>query len=99
MSALRDAARGQECTVRVPGYCNFTPETVVLAHFRMAGICGTALKPIDLIGAHACSCCHDVIDGRVRTAFTHEQIRLMHLEGMVRTIDSLNRRGLLGKRK
>ncbi|MGL3134944.1 nuclease domain-containing protein, partial [Klebsiella pneumoniae] len=27
MANLRKAARGRECTVRIPGYCNGNPET------------------------------------------------------------------------
>ncbi|HBS0984508.1 DUF1364 family protein, partial [Klebsiella pneumoniae] len=34
MANLRKAARGRECTVRIPGYCNGNPETSVLAHYR-----------------------------------------------------------------
>ena len=93
MSKLRDAARGQECQVRCPGLCSFNAEQTVLAHFRMD--CGVGMKPIDLIGAWACDPCHSAIDGRTKTAFTREQLRLMHLEGMVRTIAALHKRGLL----
>lgn len=95
MSKLRDAARAQECQIRVPGLCSFNREQTVLAHFRMAGICGTGMKPIDLIGAWACEPCHSAIDGRSKTAYTHDQLRLMHLEGMVRTINALHKRGML----
>ena len=86
--------------VRVPGVCNYNPETTVLAHYRLAGTCGTGIKPIDLLGSWACSSCHDVIDQRRSSAFTREQLDLMHLEGMVRTIDALHKQGLLtdGKR-
>jgi hypothetical protein len=95
MSKLRDAARGQPCQIRVPGICSFNPEQTVLAHFRMAGLCGTGMKPLDLIGAHACDPCHSAVDGRAKTAFTHDQLRLMHLEGMARTLNALHKRGLL----
>jgi hypothetical protein len=99
MSKLRDAARGQQCQIRVPGLCSFNPEETVLCHFRMAGICGTGMKPIDLIGAWGCASCHSAVDGRLTTAFTHDQLRLMHLEGMCRTINELNRLGLLSAGK
>ena len=29
---IRNSARGQDCTLRIPGVCNFNPETTVLAH-------------------------------------------------------------------
>lgn len=41
MADLRKAARGRECQVRIPGVCNGNPETSVLAHIRLAGLCGT----------------------------------------------------------
>jgi hypothetical protein len=93
MSRLRDAARGQDCTVRLPGICNFNPETTVLGHYRINS--GIAMKPIDLCGAWICSDCHDAVDGRAKTAFSREMLDLAHLEGMVRTIEALHKRGLL----
>ncbi|EGX06785.1 hypothetical protein ECSTECMHI813_1399 [Escherichia coli STEC_MHI813] len=36
--------------------------------------------------AIACSSCHDLIDGRVKTIdYTKEELRLMHAEGVFRT--------------
>ena len=95
MSTRRDAARGQECQVRIPGICNFNRETTVLAHYRLSGLCGTGIKPLDLIGAWACSDCHDVLDGRRSLNWNKDELRLMHLEGMCRTIAALHKRGLL----
>lgn len=40
MADLRKAARGRECQVRIPGVCNGNSETSVLAHIRLAGLCG-----------------------------------------------------------
>jgi hypothetical protein len=94
MSRLRDAARGQDCQVRIPGICNFNPETTVLAHYRLAGTCGVGIKPIDLLGSWACSDCHNAIDSG-KTGYHREQLDLMHLEGMCRTIQILNKKGLL----
>ena len=53
MANLRKAARGRECQVRIPGVCNGNPETSVLAHIRIAGLCGTSIKPPDLIATIA----------------------------------------------
>ena len=92
---LTKAGQGRECQVRIPAVCNHNPETVVLAHYRMAGVCGTGMKPADLIGAWACSACHDVLDGRKRIAADRDILRLWHLEGMVRTLDILMREGLI----
>lgn len=44
MTDLCKAARGRECQVRIPGVCNGNDETSVLAHIRLAGLCGTGLN-------------------------------------------------------
>ncbi|EOZ7468769.1 DUF1364 domain-containing protein [Enterobacter hormaechei] len=93
---LRKEARGRECTVRIPGHCTFNPETSVLAHYRLAGTCGTGYKPDDLQGAIACNGCHDVIDGRVKTnEYTYEELRLMHAEGVFRTLAIWKKEGFI----
>ena len=61
---LRNLARGQQCRIRIPGICTHNPEQTVLAHYRIGGLCGTGMKPHDLIGADACAACHDAVDGR-----------------------------------
>lgn len=82
----RKWARGRECQVRIPGVCNFDPETSVLAHLRIAGITGIGQKAPDYLGAICCSSCHDVIDGRVNCeGWDRNEIRLMHNEGVFRT--------------
>ena len=96
MSKLRNAARGQDCLVRLPGVCNHNPETVVLAHLRMGGVSGTGQKPPDLVGCWACSACHDVIDQRVPAdpglkPALHRYI----LEGLCRTLAAVTRLGLV----
>ncbi|WP_037385750.1 DUF1364 domain-containing protein [Serratia sp. DD3] len=85
MANLRKEAQGRDCQIRLPGVCNFNPETTVLAHYRMAGTCGTGIKPDDSQAAWSCSCCHDVIDGRVKSEYTREELRLAHAEGGLRT--------------
>lgn len=94
---LRKLAKGQECQVRYPGVCNFNRETTVLAHYRLSGLCGTGLKPPDLLGSWTCSSCHDLIDGRTSIVgmMTRDSIRLAHAEGVLRTIDQLSRQGKL----
>jgi hypothetical protein len=80
---LRDSARGQPCMVRIPGVCNHDPATTVLAHINGGGM-GT--KTSDLFGAFACSSCHDVIDGRVKSPQHFKaEIELMHRQGVQRT--------------
>lgn len=61
---LRKLAKGQECMLRLPGICNWNPETTVLAHIRR-GFFGMGTKPVDWCGVWMCSDCHDAYDGRV----------------------------------
>jgi len=98
MTDLRKAARGRDCQVRIPGVCNHNSETVVLAHLSGGGVGG---KRHDILGAHACSDCHDVIDGR-RSAvnlygepLSAEDIYIAQLEGVVRTQELLIKEGLI----
>lgn len=84
MANLRKEAKGRECQVRIPGVCNGNSETVVGAHYRMAGLCGTGCKPSDLFIAWACSACHDEIDRRTRIT-DGEYAKQCHLEGVMRT--------------
>lgn len=60
---IRDFACGQECTLRL-ACCNHDPATTVHAHIRRFGWAGVAQKPPDFLGVHACSACHDALDGR-----------------------------------
>lgn len=53
---LRDFAKGQTCTLRMP-WCNHDPETVVFCHKREPGT-GIGTKPHDWWGYHGCSECH-----------------------------------------
>lgn len=94
MKNLRKEARNRECQVRIPGICNHNSETTVLAHYRLAGTCGTGIKPPDIQGAWACSACHDEIDRRTRHIDT-ETARLCHAEGVIRTLNILISEGKL----
>ena len=92
---LRKAAKGRPCMVRLPDICNHNPETTVLAHIRMAGLSGMGIKADDLLGAWACSSCHDSIDRRSHTDLDRDYVRLAHLEGMARTIAQLRKEGIV----
>lgn len=81
----RKAAKGRECTIRVPGICERTNETVVLCHYRLAGTSGMGEKPHDSQAAFGCHACHDAVDGRRTTIYSKTELRLMHCEGILRT--------------
>ncbi len=86
---LREYARDQECLVAIPGICNFNRETTILAHpnFRSVFMCGMGQKPPDWAGAHSCSSCHDVIDGRVtQEDYTDDEIEIMFCMGIFKTL-------------
>ena len=94
--SLRKEAKGRGCMVRLSGICNFNSETVVLAHIRLQGVSGMGMKSPDLIGAWACSACHDELDGRTRkSGLSRDELRLAHYDGMVRTICQLDKEGLV----
>jgi len=90
---LRKEARGRACTVRLEGICTHSSETVVLAHIRMPGLSGMGIKADDLLGAWACSACHDAIDRRSNADLDRDYVRLAHFEGMARTIAQLRKEG------
>lgn len=89
---LRELARGQPCMVRLDGCPNDT-DTTVLAHFRMAGICGTGQKPPDTCAAFADDFCHSRVDGRVKCDHSREDLRMLHAEGVMRTLAWLDAKG------
>ena len=91
---LTRAARGRDCQVRLFGICNGNPETVVLAHYRLAGTCGIGIKPHDFQGAWSCSACHDACDGRGGD-IERDWARLAHAEGVIRTQSILIKEGVV----
>lgn len=65
ITPIRRAARGQDCTMLIPGVCNRDPETTVLCHSNaLADGKGMGLKAPDTAACFGCSSCHDVLDGR-----------------------------------
>jgi hypothetical protein len=89
---IRESAKGKDCQVRIPGVCNFRPETTVLAHVARGS--GVAQKCDDIHSAYACSDCHDVIDGK-RSVGDPSANRLYSYEGMIRTQKLLLEQGLI----
>ena len=93
MSALTEFARGRDCTVRLPDGCTGGGDDSVAAHYRLAGTCGTGIKPPDTNAAIACLHCHDVCDGRKKSRLEKAFIRHAHAEGVMRTLELLARAG------
>lgn len=97
MSKVTKFAKDQSCTVRLPFHCNGNPETTVPAHINGVRFGhGTGIKVNDLFTAHACSACHDVVDGRVKSVMlTQDEIKLAHYEGVFETQLRLIDKGLI----
>lgn len=97
MSKIRKSAKGEQCQVRIPGVCNYNPETVVLAHLNSGSITGKGIgsKGPDFLAAYACSSCHDAYDRRIVVNFSREYVVVCFYEAVFRTQIILVRRGLL----
>lgn len=94
MSKLRKSAKGQECFIRIPGVCNWNPETTVLCHVNGGGM---GLKSDDMAGAFGCSSCHLAVDGKpeIKHGFSYIEILLMFLQGVLRTQEYWRKIGLI----
>lgn len=79
---LRTFARGKPCFLRLEG-CTHDPSTTVLAHLRIGGIAGIAMKSPDLCALPLDSYCHDVVDGRVKTNLSQAELRAEILRGLL----------------
>ena len=91
MNAITKSAKGEDCTIRIPGVCNFDAATTVLAHRNGGGMGG---KTPDYQGAYACSACHDVYDRRV----SHPDgmyVNACFADGVNRTQERLKEKGLI----
>lgn len=92
---LRKHAKMKPCMVRIPGTCNWDPETTVLAHIRRGNV-GTGTKPIDFCGVWACSNCHDAIDRRNNMgAYTIAEIDGYILDALCRQLAEYEREGII----
>ena len=97
-SKYTKSAKGQNCTVRIPGVCNHDPETVVFAHLNGGG---WAAKQSDIHGCYACDRCHFWLDGGYahdkKRGFlvTREQRDLEHYRAMLETQQIMIKEGIL----
>lgn len=92
--AIRDSARGESCTLRIPGVCCGDPETTVLAHLPYGGR-GMGMKAPDTHSAYACRTCHDAIDGRGGYRVLDAEALECCLRGIAETQARLIDRGIL----
>ena len=93
---LRDAARGEVCTLQIFGCCVGGTETTVLAHLHDETF-GRGQKADDTSAVFACYGCHDEIDGRTRKT-VGEDLTWYKLRALQRTVRRLVERGVLSVR-
>jgi hypothetical protein len=90
---IQASARGEECTVRLPGICSHNPETVVFAH--LSGVrFGHGVGKKTRWGCYACYECHREID-RQTTRLEKDYVKLAHYEAVIETLDKLVEKGLI----
>jgi hypothetical protein len=93
---ITGAARGEECTLQISGFCNGNPETVVFCHFPDNETHGMGIKSCDLSGGFGCSSCHDVVDKRVKGgAFSKVEMDWYMRRSQSRTLRRLFELGVL----
>lgn len=94
---IRDSARGEDCTVRIPGICTGNSEHTIWSHapFGAAGK-GRGIKAIDLAGAYACGACDAAIDGQraLPAGYDRAQALLDWMFGHLRSLVRLKQKGL-----
>lgn len=67
---IMNSAKGEDCALRLPGVCNFNPETTVAAH--IGRIRGMGHKCSDICIVYACSDCHREIDSHGRAEYADD---------------------------
>lgn len=96
MSTITESARDEDCTIRLPMLCNFDKATTVWAHANgSAPGKGIGMKSHDLLGAYACSCCHDVYDRRVPVEMLRTDVELAFWQGHARSVLKLIEKGIV----
>lgn len=69
VKALRDASKGADCALAIPGVCRHDPAYVVGCHVSIPGFAaGMAQKNDDLFLIDGCDRCHAVFDSRDKFA-------------------------------
>ena len=98
MSKIRESAQGEQCTIRLPGICNYNPDTTVWAHSnRSSDGKGMGLKAKDKNGAYACYNCHSVYDRQTKrpSNLTLQQVEETFTIAMEKSRQILKDKGLL----
>ena len=82
---MRDAARDEHCTIRLPG-CLPGTDTVVLAHLPNRSM---GKKNNDYNAAFACYMCHMALDGQRSHNIEKDWMELSHRRGQEQTLNRM----------
>ena len=96
--AIRDSARGEDCTVRIPGACTFDPAKTIWSHAPLgAAGKGRGIKALDLCGAYCCTACDAVIDGQAAPppGYSRTEAITDWFFGHMRSLVRLRQKGLV----
>ena len=88
---ITKSARNENCTLRIPGVCNFNTDTTVLCHKNGGGM---GFKHHSIHSCYGCSSCHDWLDNRGSVTST-EKRDAEFLRAMIETQSILIRKGLI----
>jgi len=92
---LTQSAKGQRCTLRIPGVCRFDDSTTVLCH-APSHVKGAAQKSSDEWSAYGCSHCHDWVDGKASYKPSKEEVKLAFFDAISETQTKFRQQKLLG---
>jgi hypothetical protein len=98
MSKIRESARDEDCTVRLPLTCKWLPEYTIWSHAPWgSGGKGRSLKALDLCGAYCCTACDAVVDGQapVPAGMTKQDVTVAWFHGHLRSLVRLKEKGLI----
>lgn len=96
--AIRDSARGEECTVRIVGACTHDDSMTIWSHAPLnSADKGGAIKSLDLCGAYCCTACDAVIDGQRPLPPGASRTSVMNdwFHGHMRSLVRLRQKGLI----
>jgi len=88
MSAIRKAAKGEQCTLNIAGVCNYNPETVVFCHFP-SETHGMGLKSDDLSGGVGGGGRRAAVEGRAHIKLSREDKEFYMRRSQFRTMGRL----------
>lgn len=90
---IRNAAKGEQCTIQFLGICNNNPETTVLAHIHDEQF-GMAQKADDTSACFACSSCHSALDTHQHGLSEADLFKTL-LRALQRTVRRLVQNGVM----